>query len=119
MIQTRGSGDGAYCAGASEETFPCNPDPGQVFPPKCEKAEPVNCVLTPFSGWSQCTAPCGGGMQVARREIVTYAANGGTPCDGSLSKVQECGRQPCPGPAPQDCKLGDWQEWGECGKCNG
>jgi hypothetical protein len=58
-------------------------------------------------------------MQVARREIVTYAANGGTPCDSALSKVQECGRDPCPGPAPEDCKFGEWQEWGMCGKCNG
>ena len=40
-------------------------------------------------------------------------------CEGPMSEVRECARHECSLPTPKDCQLGEWREWGACGKCNG
>ena len=32
---------------------------------------------------------------------------------------QECARHACGGPQPIDCKYSNWNQWGDCDKCNG
>jgi hypothetical protein len=74
---------GAECP-PLEETRACNEQP-------C----PVDCVVSEWSEWSECSAPCGGGTQSRTRTIVTPPANGGTPCP-ELEETRACNEQPCP-----------------------
>jgi len=77
-------------------------------------ARPVDCVLDDWSGWSTCSAECGGGLQERSRNIRVEAANGGNPCEGT-EEEQACGMQSC----DEDCVLSDWSEWSTCSKACG
>ena len=57
---------------------------------------PINCEV---SGWSGCSAGCGGGTQY--RYITRHPANGGSGCP---SLTQSCNTQPC----PQNCEVSGW-----------
>ena len=48
---------------------------------------PVDCELSEWSDWSECSVTCGSGMQVRVRSILTEPADGGRKCpllDGSI-----------------------------------
>ncbi|CAE8680778.1 unnamed protein product [Polarella glacialis] len=119
VVLTYGRGDGKFCEGAIKETRPCNPSPGELLPIACSKGPQVDCQLSEWAGWGSCTATCGGGSHVRGRKILVQATNGGKACDGRLEEIRECSRNDCAAPAPQDCKLSQWQEWGACSKCSG
>jgi len=51
--------------------------------------------------------------------VAQHASNGGKACLDALSEISECARNPCEGPAPIDCRYGDWEQWSDCGKCSG
>lgn len=84
------------CSSTLRETQSCN-----------SQACPVDCVLSPYSAYSECNAPCGGGQKLRQRTIVTQPSNGGRPCD-SLLEQAECNTQPC------QCTLSDWNQWAMC-----
>jgi len=97
------------------------PDGGAACPPlastqSCsEDACPVDCVLDDWSGWSGCSADCGGGVRSKRRAVVTNAEHGGEPC-GEVSKTESCNVQACDVP----CTLSEWSGWEACSKaCDG
>jgi len=75
--------DGEACP-PLEETVACNVQP-------C----PVDCVVSAFSDWSQCSASCGGGTQTRSRSIVVDPLYGGTACP-VLTDSRECNTQACP-----------------------
>lgn len=76
---------------------------------------PVNCKLEDWSGWSKCSADCGGGVRQRLREVITAAAHGGKPCDQSVEE-QQCNVQSC----EKDCVLTKWTKWSTCSKdCDG
>jgi len=82
----------------------CNPD-------GC----PVNCVVSEWEGWSDCTAECGTGVQTRTREKVVEPANGGDPC-AEQTESRECNGFAC----NANCELADWGEWSLCSKaCDG
>lgn len=118
-IKAFGQGGGAFCLGALNETWPCNPDQGGLPPVGCKSLPPVDCELGDWKEWSTCTATCGGGQHVRGREIAQAPAHGGRSCEDSLSEVKECGRQACDSHPPVDCAFGDWQAWTPCDKCDG
>jgi len=114
----------ATCGGGTQvliRSVSVYPDGGAACPPlastqSCsEDACPVDCVLDDWSGWSGCSADCGGGVRSKRRAVVTNAEHGGEPC-GEVSKTESCNVQACDVP----CTLSEWSGWEACSKaCDG
>jgi len=76
---------------------------------------PVDCHLKIWSGWSKCSAECGGGVQQRLREVKRAMAHGGKPC-GATSETKACNAQAC----EKDCELSSWTKWSACSKdCDG
>lgn len=99
-VATPATNGGTVCA-PLEESQPCGADPAgdddDDTPPP-----PVDCVLSPWSDWLECSAPCGGGTRRADRTIVTAPANGGAPC-GLLTRTEACNTQACGGGGGDQC----------------
>jgi len=62
----------------------CNEDP-------C----PVDCAMSDWSSWSQCTQACGTGATSRTRTISAQPLNGGLPC-GDIEEDDPCNTQQCP-----------------------
>jgi len=76
---------------------------------------PVDCVVEPWSGWSRCSAECGGGVTQRVKEIKVQMMHKGEPC-GEVSETKACNAQAC----EKDCELSDWSKWSKCSKeCDG
>merc|ERR1719446_1685745 len=76
---------------------------------------PVDCKLEAWTGWSKCSAECGGGAQQRLREVQRAEAFGGKPC-GAVSETKACNAQAC----EKDCELSRWTKWSTCSKdCDG
>jgi len=76
---------------------------------------PVDCKLSTWSGWSKCSAQCGGGVTQRLREVKTAMKYKGTPCGGT-SQTTACNNQAC----EKDCGLSAWTKWSACSKdCDG
>jgi hypothetical protein len=76
---------------------------------------PVDCRLESWSGWSKCSAECGGGVEQRLRDVSRHMKNNGKPC-GETSETKACNVQAC----EADCDLSDWSEWSKCSKeCDG
>ncbi|XP_050298607.1 spondin-1 [Anthonomus grandis grandis] len=59
-------------------------------------SQPVDCMITPWSSWSRCSATCGIGVEERFRMIKRPAAQGGKPCPTNLKKKRRCyGPVPC------------------------
>merc|ERR1719491_1763460 len=76
---------------------------------------PVDCKLATWSGWSKCSAECGGGVSQRLREVKRAMKYGGKPC-GSTSEAKSCHNQAC----EKNCELSGWTKWSACSKdCDG
>merc|ERR1719356_133613 len=76
---------------------------------------PVDCRLHAWSGWSKCSAECGGGVTQRLREVKLPMKYGGKPC-GVTSETKACNAQAC----EKDCELSEWTKWSACSKdCDG
>ena len=74
-------------------------------PCKCEG------TLSPWSGWSQCSATCGEGTQQRQRRCI-----GPGDCDG-LGHLEE--ERVCPDLPRCKGTLGQWSEWSQCSRTCG
>lgn len=72
---------------------------------------PVDCQLEGWTGWSKCSAECGGGVQQRLRDVRRQMRNNGKPC-GETSETRACNVQSC----EADCELSDWTAWSKCSK---
>jgi len=132
-IRSYATGNGKACDGNTKEIIPCNPGVLQVgddwkflTPPKdCQVIEPpVDCVLSQWTAWTQCTQTCGGGQTSRHRDVITPDKHGGKPCveEGveflSLSKSEPCHVEECERDC-EDCQWGAWTPWSECTYCGG
>jgi len=89
---------------------PCRPKVEEIaceLPAGC----PVQCKLGSWSGWTECSAGCGGGVEERSRVIEQHPYNGGTPC-GINSESRTCNLQACNIP----CVLTPWTSWSKCSK---
>jgi hypothetical protein len=112
------------CAGGEQKltrSVLTHPDGGAKCLPlaamrSCNNAPcPVDCELAAWSGWSKCSAECGGGVTQRLREVKMAMKYGGHPC-GSTSETKSCHAQAC----EKDCDLSDWTKWSHCSKdCDG
>eukprot|EP01123_Difflugia_compressa_P014200 TRINITY_DN710_c0_g1_i4.p1 TRINITY_DN710_c0_g1~~TRINITY_DN710_c0_g1_i4.p1 ORF type:complete len:1221 (-),score=179.58 TRINITY_DN710_c0_g1_i4:146-3808(-) len=69
-----------------------------------------DCVWDAWKSWSECSAPCAGGVQNRTR--------GGTWCVNYVvydvfSQTQTCNNHTC----PVDCSWNDWSSWTPCSGC--
>jgi hypothetical protein len=73
------------------ETDSCNADP-------C----PVDCKLSDWSQWSQCSRSCNGGTSFRRKELLVLPAYGGIACDANLMESRVCNPHRC---KEQECHV--------------
>jgi hypothetical protein len=89
-----------------QQQEPCNTQP-------C----PVDCELSDWSGWSDCTRTCGSSGSATRTRVtVVSASGGGQACrglgrSGVAVETVECNRQRL---CPEDCRVSSWSAWGLC-----
>lgn len=95
-------------------------DKGSSCPPltmqrSCNSQEcPLNCDMGEWSGWTSCSAKCGGGIKQRIRRVKQRAQHGGKMC-GAETESAGCGVQAC----DTDCKLAPWGGWSICSKACG
>merc|ERR1719247_1083414 len=76
---------------------------------------PVDCKLHAWSGWSKCSAKCGGGVTQRLRDVIQAMKYEGKPC-GKTSQTKACNAAAC----EKDCELHAWTKWTACSKdCDG
>jgi hypothetical protein len=76
---------------------------------------PINCHMSEWSGWSKCTAECGGGLQSHTRSILFKPKNGGMACN-TVEESRPCATMSC----DRDCSLSRWTKWTPCSMaCDG
>lgn len=76
---------------------------------------PIDCVVSEWSDWTNCTAECGGGFQRRNRTVQVYPDYGGAEC-GNVTERRECNTQQC----PTECELSEWGAWSQCSQeCGG
>ncbi|XP_053349644.1 SCO-spondin [Clarias gariepinus] len=75
----------------------------------------VDCVMSAWTAWSQCSASCGLGSLFRQRKILRDARPGGS-CGGAQFDSRACFLQAC----PVDGQWAEWSEWSECdAECGG
>ncbi|NWX72371.1 THS7B protein, partial [Alca torda] len=82
---------------------------------RCVVGCAVDCRLSAWSAWSQCSHTCGAGGQMVRgRSVVLRAAGEGRPCPQQLTQHRSCPVKPC-----YSWRLGPWSpcrvQGGQCG----
>eukprot|EP00992_Anisonema_acinus_P015677 TRINITY_DN9845_c0_g1_i1.p1 TRINITY_DN9845_c0_g1~~TRINITY_DN9845_c0_g1_i1.p1 ORF type:complete len:1608 (-),score=285.57 TRINITY_DN9845_c0_g1_i1:1661-6484(-) len=70
----------------------------------------VDCVVGPFSAWSDCSATCGeAGTKSRSREVIQSPACEGQACP-ALVQYRPCNQVCC----PEDCEVSDFSPWSDC-----
>ncbi|XP_041371854.1 thrombospondin type-1 domain-containing protein 7A-like isoform X2 [Gigantopelta aegis] len=78
---------------------------------------PIDCELSEWSDWSECSVTCGSGMQVRVRSILTEPADGGRKCPSLEGSLKETQSRVC----HMNCQYYMWDdsEWGSCNPMTG
>jgi len=76
---------------------------------------PVDCAMSSWGEWSECSALCGGGTRTRSRSMKVPPQGGGEPCSDQNSIGQMCAPKPC----DADCVLGPWGGWSGCSRACG
>lgn len=57
----------------------------------------VDCLVSTWSDWSECTVTCGTGIQHSHRHVKSLPLFGGTKCPDEMHMTRECGNDNCTG----------------------
>uniref|UniRef100_A0A182Q292 Cell adhesion molecule n=1 Tax=Anopheles farauti TaxID=69004 RepID=A0A182Q292_9DIPT len=96
---------GKPCIGEDYEEEPCNVQ-------YC----PIDGGWTAWSGWTECTEPCGFGRSLRLRSCSNPAPrHGGRPCEGVESEIKTCKLREC----HVDGGWSEWSSWSHCSKSCG
>ncbi|CAK8681981.1 unnamed protein product [Clavelina lepadiformis] len=78
---------------------------------------PVDCTVSVWSSWSECSQSCGNGTQERRRHIVKENQHGGLSCpeNNALTEMRICTMMDC----PMDCEISEWSSWSACSQSCG
>ncbi|CAJ1370240.1 unnamed protein product [Effrenium voratum] len=90
---------GDDCVGELEQSTSCSKE-------QC----PINCDMSDWSQWSDCSTSCGPGVVGRQRDIASAAQYGGEECTNETYEEKYCSRDTC----PVDCQWSDWQDWHAC-----
>lgn len=90
---------GNACDGDLEQTIGCS-----------RMQCPVDCKLSEWSQWSECSTSCGPGISERERSMSTPAQYGGRDCAEESYQKKYCTSDIC----PVDCQWADWQDWRGC-----
>ncbi len=94
---------GASCPTDLTQTQACNTSP-------CS----IDCQVSEWSNWSDCSTSCGDGTQTRTRYVTVPPQNGGASCP-LLIESQPCNKGAC----PVDCQV-SWSNWNSCSaSCGG
>jgi len=95
---------GRVCVGSDRNEMPCYQNP----PCPSHSPPPQDGAWSPWSAWSECSAPCGGGFRSRRRACNSPPpANGGADCQGCTTDWEACNTQAC----PEVRRLSSWSPW--------
>ena len=73
------------------------------------QACPIDCEVSAWSEWTDCSKSCGGGIQERTRTVTKHPKFGGKICP-LLREEKRCNQHLC----PVDCVISDWGPWSEC-----
>lgn len=77
---------------------------------------PVDCVMSGYWNWTDCTRSCGGGHRTRVAEVLVQPAYNGQPCIEAPVRTEGCGMERC----PTDCMLSDFGPMTPCSvSCGG
>ncbi|XP_063157945.1 SCO-spondin-like [Candoia aspera] len=104
----------------SSKQFSCNSGECLTLERRCDlrydcqdgsdEASCVDCILSPWSTWSECSRSCGLGVTFRRRDLLRNALPGGR-CDRDEFDSRSCFLRACP-------VNGAWASWGEWSDCD-
>jgi hypothetical protein len=76
---------------------------------------PVDCALTDWTTFDECTKSCGTGYKTRTRSLKVEASHGGKICD-ARTNTEKCNTANC----PIDCIMDLWNDWSACSQtCGG
>jgi len=70
----------------------------------------IDCAMSSWGEWGECTEPCGGGTRSRSRSIVAEPVGAGAACPADLTESEDCKLATC----DIDCIMSDFGEWSEC-----
>jgi Spondin-like TSP1 domain/Thrombospondin type 1 domain len=91
VIEQEPMNGGTECPNLTESQ-PCNEDECVDPNPPSPK---IDCKMSNWSNWGECSKTCGSGTQTRSRTIDTLPENEGAECPPNLTENQECNRQSC------------------------
>ncbi|XP_063969711.1 spondin-1-like isoform X1 [Lytechinus pictus] len=83
----------------------------EVMPPN-RRGKVVDCMMSAWGEWSECSKSCGKGKMLRQRMIKQRPRNGGQEC-GPTRERQSCNVARCVSKS-RDCRMSEWGPWSEC-----